>query len=101
MQYVLNASNHAPSVPLPDFVSFHHYASASARDGGDAQGTAYDAFFSSADAWLNDVTTIMAIRDKMSPATMLDADEVRAYLCVSSGNNKHVCGSVCPEVAGH
>ena len=76
VQYFLNASNHAPGIPL-DFVSFHHYAGASQRDGGDANGTSYtQGFFPSADSWLVDVQAIMQARDALSPNTMLDADEV-------------------------
>lgn len=80
VSYVLNASNHAAGIPLPDFVSFHHYASASARNGGDAVGTAYGDFFTSGDQWLGQVSTIIAIRDQLSPSTMLDADEVGVIL---------------------
>jgi hypothetical protein len=72
VRYFLNASNHAPGIPL-DFISFHHYAS-SARDGG-ANGSDYESFFSSGSAWLSQVSAIMAIRDELNPTVMLDADE--------------------------
>ena len=77
MQYFLNASNHAPGIPI-DFVSFHHYASA-ARDGG-VNGSAYASFFTSGDAWLEQVKAIQAVRDALNPTVMLDADEVGVIL---------------------
>ena len=72
VSYFLNASNHAPGVPI-DFISFHHYAG-SARDGG-ANGSDYEAFFSSGSDWLAQVQAIQAIRDELNPTVMLDADE--------------------------
>ena len=72
VSYFLNASNHAPGVPI-DLISFHHYAQSS-RDGG-ANGTDYEAFFTSGSAWLAQVQAIQAIRDELNPTVMLDADE--------------------------
>jgi len=77
VEYFLNASNHAPGIPI-DFVSFHHYAGA-ARDGG-INGSAYEDFFPSGDGWLGQVAAIQAVRDALNPAVMLDADEVGVIL---------------------
>jgi len=71
MQYFLNASNRG-GTPV-DMVSFHHYASG-ARDGG-ANLSAYESFFTQGDAWLEQVSAIMATRDQLAPGVLLDADE--------------------------
>lgn len=42
VSYFLNKSNHAPGTPI-DFISFHHYAGASSRDGG-VNGSDYEQF---------------------------------------------------------
>ena len=79
MSTFLNASNHAPGIPL-DFISFHHYAG-SQRDGGsDGLGELYEAFFASADGFLGNVAAISAIRDQLNPTVRLDADEVGVIL---------------------
>lgn len=62
-------------------MSFHHYASAATRDGGGGALADYtNGFFPSADDWLVQVAAIQAIRDELSPNTMLDADEVGVIL---------------------
>jgi hypothetical protein len=50
MQYFLNASNHAPGIPL-DVVSFHYYADCKSR----TTVTDYEAFFLQADTFLSNV----------------------------------------------
>ena len=77
MQYFLNASNHAPGIPI-DLVSFHHYAGSS-RSGG-AGGADYEAFFSSGDDWARQVAAIQEVRDALNPGVLLDADEVGVIL---------------------
>ena len=77
VQYFLNASNHAPGIPI-DFISFHHYAGSS-RAGG-VNGSDYEGFFPSGDDWLRDVKTIQGIRDALNPNVLLDADEVGVIL---------------------
>lgn len=81
VSYFLNASNHAPGTPL-DAISFHRYASPSARDGGDSNGSAYTSgMFPNVDSWVNDyVMPFIATRDALSPGTLLDADEVGVIL---------------------
>ena len=77
--FFLNASNHAPGIPVDAF-SFHHYAGSSSRDGG-AAGADYEAFFPSADAWVATVQALQAIRAASSyPAAVMDADEVGIIL---------------------
>jgi hypothetical protein len=44
------------------------------------RSTAYEAFFTSADTWLGQVSAIIAVRDKLNPTVMLDADEVGVIL---------------------
>ena len=78
MTYFLNASNHAPGTPI-NSMSFHHYAGCSARDGG-VNGSDYEAFFPSGDAWLGQVAAIIAARDALNPGVLLDADEVGVIL---------------------
>lgn len=79
VSYFLNASNHNPPSTPVDIISFHHYASCSDRDGG-VNNTSYEAFFPSGDDFVNAVTGIVAIRDALRPATLLDADEVGVIL---------------------
>ena len=76
--YFINASNHAPGIPL-DVFSFHFYAGSSRRDGGDA-GSTYEEFFSAADNFLNDAKTFMSIRDAINPSMLIDADELGVIL---------------------
>jgi len=78
VSFFLNKSNHAPGIPI-DFISFHHYAGASSRDGG-VGGADYEAFFPSGDAWLGNVRAIQGIRDALNPSVLLDADEVGVIL---------------------
>jgi hypothetical protein len=78
VSYFLNKSNHAPGTPI-DFISFHHYAGASSRDGG-VNGSDYEQFFPSGDDWLGNVVQIQKLRDALNPAVMLDADEVGVIL---------------------
>lgn len=77
--YFLNASNHAPGIPVDAF-SFHHYAFGSVRNGG-VNGTAYERFFPSADAWITGVQKIQAVRAASSyPTAIMDADETGIIL---------------------
>jgi hypothetical protein len=78
VSYFLNHSNHAPGTPL-DVISMHHYASCGDRSGGD-HGESYEDFFPSADSFVSAMSTIIGIRDTLSPETMLDADEIGVIL---------------------
>lgn len=78
--FFLNASNHAPGIPL-DVMSYHFYAGfkGATRDGGD-HGETYETFFGEADAFLADSEQFIQIRDAISPGTLLDADELGVIL---------------------
>eukprot|EP00043_Microstomoeca_roanoka_P017588 m.184224 g.184224 ORF g.184224 m.184224 type:complete len:614 (-) comp16665_c1_seq2:2397-4238(-) len=71
----LNHSNHLPGIPL-DYVSFHFYASCSNR----TDPTTYTAFFSNADAFLEQLKQIVALRATLSPETKLSCDETGVIL---------------------
>jgi len=77
VEYFLNASNHAPGIPI-DLISFHHYAQSS-RAGG-VNGSDYESYFSQGDDWLSQVEAIQRIRDALNPGVLLDADEVGVIL---------------------
>jgi len=71
----LNHSNHAPGIPL-DVVSFHFYASCDNR----TNPNSYLQFFPQADDFIDEVDTIIAIRNELSPETRLDSDEMGVIL---------------------
>jgi hypothetical protein len=70
-EYFLNHAHHAPDTPL-DAVSFHFYADAEA---GESDATETYSFFAQADAFLNAVRYIRAIRDRLSPHTQIHVNE--------------------------
>jgi hypothetical protein len=75
-EYFLNPKNHKPGIPL-DFISFHFYASPAMDEGLDAwQHT----FFNQADGFLAVTRYIAAIRDRLSPSTKIDTDELGVIL---------------------
>jgi len=75
-EYFLNPKNHKPGIPL-DFISFHFYASPAKDEGPDQwQHT----FFYQADGFLATTRFILAIRDRLSPATKIDTDELGVIL---------------------
>lgn len=75
-EYFLNPKNHKPGIPL-DFISFHFYASPALDENLDQwQHT----FFNQADGFLATTRFILAIRDRLSPATKIDTDELGAIL---------------------
>ena len=76
--YFLNASNHAPGIPI-DLMSFHFYAQPSSRDGGD-HGEAYESFFEQAMSFIDDAKNFIAIRDRINPGVLIDADELGVIL---------------------
>lgn len=74
--YFLNPKNHRPGIPL-DFISFHFYASPAMDEGPENwQHT----FFDQADGFLATTRYILAIRDRLSPATKIDTDELGVIL---------------------
>jgi len=75
-EYFLNPKNHRPGIPL-DFISFHFYASPDFDEGPDGwQHT----FFNQADGFLGVTRYILAIRDRLSPQTKVDTDELGVIL---------------------
>jgi hypothetical protein len=75
-EYFLNPKNHKPGIPL-DFISYHFYASPAPDEGLDSwQHT----FFNQADGFLTTSRFIIAIRDRLSPSTKIDTDELGVIL---------------------
>jgi hypothetical protein len=75
-EYFLNPANHKAGIPL-DYVSYHFYASPSPeQDINDWQFT----FFDQADRFLATVRYIDAIRQRLSPQTKTDTDELGVIL---------------------
>jgi hypothetical protein len=76
VEYFLNAKNHRPGIPL-DYISFHFYATPALDEGPDGwQHT----FFNQADGFLGVTRYILSIRDRLSPGTKIDTDELGVIL---------------------
>lgn len=75
-EYFLNHAHHQPGIPL-DYISYHFYASPT-RDQS-IQNWQYT-FFNQADGFLSQVKFINAIRDRLSPETKTDTDELGVIL---------------------
>ena len=75
-EYFLNPKNHKAGIPL-DFISYHFYASPGLDETLDGwQHT----FFNQADGFLATSRFIVAIRDRLSPSTKLDTNELGVIL---------------------
>jgi len=75
-EYFLNPKNHKKGIPL-DYISFHFYASPALDESLDGwQHT----FFNQADGFLATTRYILAIRDRLSPQTKVDTDELGVIL---------------------
>ena len=75
-EYFLNPKNHKAGIPL-DFISFHFYASPAMDETLDGwQHT----FFNQAEGFLATTRFILAIRDRLSPTTKTDTDELGVIL---------------------
>jgi Glycosyl hydrolases family 39 len=75
-EYFLNHKNHKSGIPL-DMISYHFYASPAADEPPDVwQYT----FFEQANGFLDTVHYVQAIRERLSPKTETDADELGAIL---------------------
>ena len=75
-EYFLNHANHKPGTPL-DYISYHFYASPDLReDINDWQYT----FFDQADRFLAGIRFIQSIRERLSPETKTDTDELGIIL---------------------
>lgn len=76
MEYFLNHSNHRPGTPI-DYISYHFYATPSpSQTLADWQYT----FFDQADGFLNTVRYVEDIRQRISPLTKTDIDELGVEL---------------------
>jgi len=75
-EYFLNPKNHKPGIPL-DFISYHFYAHPTLAQGlNEWQYT----FFDQADGFLATSGFILMLRDRLSPETKTDADELGVIL---------------------
>ncbi len=75
-EYFLNHANHKPGIPL-DYVSYHFYASPAPQQ--DINSWQYT-FFDQADRFLATVRYIDAIRQRLSPQTKTDTNELGVIL---------------------
>lgn len=75
-EYFLNPKNHKPGIPL-DYISFHFYATPAMDEGPDGW---QHSFFNQADGFLHVTRYILAIRDRLSPQTKIDTDELGVIL---------------------
>lgn len=75
-EYFLNPRNHKPGIPL-DYISFHFYATPAMDENLDGwQHT----FFNQANGFLATTRYILAIRDRLSPHTKIDTNELGVIL---------------------
>lgn len=75
-EYFLNPANHKPGIPL-DMISYHCYAHANDRQPFEA----YDyAVFDNTEPFLSTVRYIESIRQRLSPATKTDIDELGTFV---------------------
>jgi len=75
-EYFLDQKNHKPGIPI-DYISFHFYASPALDEGLDGW---QHSFFNQADGFLNTTKFVIAIRDRLSPSTKIDTDELGVIL---------------------
>jgi hypothetical protein len=82
-EYFLNHKNHKPGIPL-DYISYHFYASPSPDQGLDNwQYT----FFDQANRFLTTVRYIEVIRQRLSPETKTDTNELGVILASDEAEN--------------
>ena len=75
-EYFLNPKNHKQGIPL-DYITFHFYASPAMDESLDGwQHT----FFNQANGFLATTRYILAIRDRLSPTTKIDTNELGVIL---------------------
>jgi len=79
-EYFLNPKNHKPGIPI-DMISYHFYAGPSADQDPEVQQYT---FFDQAAGFLNSVRYLDAIRQRLSPKTQTDLDELG---CIPAGDN--------------
>lgn len=92
-EYFLNPANHKPGIPL-DYISYHFYAIPAASEGiDDWQYT----FFDQADRFIKVTRYIESIKNRLSPSTKTDTDELGIILptdleeiAASKANPNHI-----------
>ncbi len=89
-EYFLDHKNHKPGIPL-DYISYHFYASPAA---GETLNDWQYTFFNQADGFLATVGYIKAIRDRLSPETKMDADELGVILPNDSDQKADASGHI-------
>lgn len=94
-EYFLDPKNHKPGIPL-DFVSFHFYASPALDESLD---TWQHTFFDQANGFFIATRYIMAIRDRLSPQTKIDTDELGVILPTDGLENR--AGKALPDHIPH
>jgi len=75
-EYFLNHAHHQPGIPL-DYISYHFYASPTP---GQTINNWQYTFFNQADRFLTTVRFVNQIRDRLSPETKTDTDELGVIL---------------------
>lgn len=75
-EYFLNPKNHKAGTPL-DYISYHFYASPDPKE--DINNWQYS-FFNQADQFLAGIRFIKSTRDRLSPSTKMDTDELGVIL---------------------
>jgi hypothetical protein len=100
-EYFLNPKNHKPGIPL-DMISYHFYASPTADQSPEVEQYT---FFDQASGFLNSVRYLESIRQRLSPKTQTDLDELG---CIPADDNtvprKAIPGSywnLCGAVYGY
>jgi hypothetical protein len=76
LEYFLNPANHRPGTPL-DYISYHFYATPALNESPE---TWQYTFFDQADRFLATVRYIELIRQRLSPATQTDTNEIGSLL---------------------
>jgi hypothetical protein len=79
-EYFLNPKNHKQGIPL-DYISFHFYSTPAMNETPDGWE---HTFFNQAEGFLATTRYILAIRDRLSPRTKVDADELGVILPTDS-----------------
>jgi len=75
--YFLNISNHVPKAVMPEYVSFHFYASCNDRN----IPTEYESFFTEVDSGLVPcVESFFTVKSQQSSNVKLDLDEIGVIL---------------------
>ncbi len=89
-EYFLNHAHHQPGIPL-DYISYHFYASPTpGQTINDWQYT----FFDKADGFLTTVRFVNQIRDRLSPETKTDMDELGVILPYDNSQVANASGYV-------